>query len=136
MALCLQVRVIFRLIEFGPGLNSYNAMLTNELFPFMLDALPMLLAFVALNIMHPGYILKGPDGEFPKLTRAEKKAIKEKKKQEKAERKAAKKGGAMGKYMRTEDIALDERSRGTTDSESERPFRHSQRVDWSRANNV
>lgn len=102
----------------------------------MLDALPMLLAFVALNIMHPGYILKGPDGEFPKVTRAEKKAIKQQKKEEKAQRKAAKNGTSVGKYMRSEDIALDERSRRTTDSESEWPLRESQRVDWSRANNV
>jgi hypothetical protein len=135
------MRIIFRLVEFGPGVNHYNPMLGNEIYPFMLDAFPMLLAFVALNVMHPGYVLQGPDSEFPRLTRAEKKAMKKQKKddkrqrkEEKQQRKAAKKGGSAGKYAKTEDIGLED-TWGRTDGERERSHLP-QQVDWSRANNV
>lgn len=88
-----QIRIIFRVIEFGPGINSSNPMLTNEAFPLALDALPMVLALVTLNIVHPGLVLRGPDGEFPSLTRAQKKAIKKEKKDEKERIKLERKMG-------------------------------------------
>ena len=43
----------------------------------MLDAFPMLLAVTLLNACHPGLVLRGPDSEFPRLSRAEKKALKQ-----------------------------------------------------------
>ncbi len=56
--------------------------------------MPMVLALALLNLMHPGLVLRGPDGEFPRITRREKKAArrraKEEKKREKAERKTGK----------------------------------------------
>lgn len=53
-----------------------------------LDALPMLIAIVLMNIVHPGRILQGEGSEFPKgLTRKE---MKEAKRIEKEEKKAAK----------------------------------------------
>lgn len=84
-----QVRIIFRLIEFGPGLNADNPLLANEAYPLGLDAVPMLLALTLLNLMHPGFVLRGPDSEFPRLSRAEKKAIKIQKKAAKRQRKTA-----------------------------------------------
>ncbi|EFY92631.1 hypothetical protein J3459_020090 [Metarhizium acridum] len=90
-----QMRIIFRLVEFGPGLNHYSPMLGNETYPFMLDAFPMLVAFVALSVMHPGYVLRGPDGDFPRLTRAEKKAIRQQKKEEEKRTKEGCKEGTV-----------------------------------------
>jgi hypothetical protein len=106
----------------------------------MLDAFPMLLAFVALNVMHPGYVLQGPDGDFPRLTRAEKKALKQEKKdakrrkrEEKRDRKAGAKGHAAGEYMNTEDIALEDGWRRDSDNGS---LREPQPRDFSRADHV
>ncbi|KAF4445649.1 Protein RTM1 [Fusarium austroafricanum] len=59
------VRVIFRLVEFGGGANSNNVVLRHEEFQLYLDALPMLIALVMLNVVHPGQVLKGPDSDFP-----------------------------------------------------------------------
>lgn len=86
-----QVRIVFRLIEFGPGLNSSNKYISNELYPLLLDAMPMTLALILLNVMHPGLVLKGPDGEFPRVSRKEKKALKRERKEEKRRRKEEKK---------------------------------------------
>lgn len=36
----------------------------------------MLFALVTLNVFHPGRNLQGPDSKLPKLSRAEKKALK------------------------------------------------------------
>ncbi|KAM0469164.1 hypothetical protein ACHAP7_010174 [Fusarium lateritium] len=59
------VRVIFRLVEFGGGANSNNVVLRHEGFQLYLDALPMLLALVLLNVVHPGQVLKGSGAKFP-----------------------------------------------------------------------
>ncbi|KAI3573800.1 hypothetical protein IWW34DRAFT_823748 [Fusarium oxysporum f. sp. albedinis] len=59
--LVLQVRTVYRLIEFGPGLNADNPLLTKEIYPFALDALPMSLALTMLNAMHPGFVLRGTE---------------------------------------------------------------------------
>lgn len=77
------MRIVFRLVEFGPGFTSSNQMITKEEYPLALDAMPMVLALTLLNIVHPGIVLRGPDGEFPKKSRAEKKAIKRAKKEAK-----------------------------------------------------
>jgi hypothetical protein len=90
----LQMRIIFRLVEFGQGVSSSNPILTHEGYTFGLDALPMLLATVLLNMVHPGMVLKGPESEFPRLSRKGKKVAKQEKRQgkvqEKNERKEAK----------------------------------------------
>ncbi|KAK0648568.1 RTA1 like protein-domain-containing protein [Cercophora newfieldiana] len=61
-----QVRVIFRLVEFGGGASESNPILTNEAYPLGLDAFPMFVALLILNIVHPGLVLKGPESSFPR----------------------------------------------------------------------
>jgi hypothetical protein len=95
------MRIIFRFVEFSQGVNSSNPILTHEGYTYGLDALPMLLAAVILNIVHPGLVLKGPESDFPRQTRKEKKAAKKEKKeakqQEKNGKKAAKEIPSRGK---------------------------------------
>lgn len=86
----LQIRIIFRLVEFSHGTGTNNPIPTHEVYMYCLDALPMALALYTMAISHPARTLVGPDSEFPKLTRAEKKQQKEAKKAEKLEMKAAK----------------------------------------------
>ncbi|KAL7760337.1 hypothetical protein ACKLNR_010427 [Fusarium oxysporum f. sp. zingiberi] len=90
------IRIVYRLIEFGPGVNEHNQLLIHEEYPLGLDATPILIALVLLNIMHPGFVLRGPDSEFPKLSRKEKKALKQQKKMEKKQAKEAKKARKAG----------------------------------------
>ncbi|KAK1707919.1 RTA1 domain-containing protein [Colletotrichum lupini] len=85
------IRIIFRLVEFGPGANMDNPILTNENYAFGLDALPMVLALVLLNAVHPGIVLRGDNSEFPRLSRQEKKQVKLERKAAKRESKLAKK---------------------------------------------
>lgn len=86
----------------------------------MFDAVPMLLALVALNAIHPGRILQGPDSGFKQVRRAEKEAKKEKKQQkkmakeekktqkkmEKEEKKRQKKGGSRNDII-SDDVSDD-----------------------------
>ncbi|KAJ6780350.1 hypothetical protein PWT90_06545 [Aphanocladium album] len=95
----IMVRIIYRLLEFGPGINTDNKLITNETYPLVLDAMPMVLALVLLNLMHPGLVLRGPDGEFPRVTRREKKARKQMAKEEKRRRKAEEKARKQGKFV-------------------------------------
>lgn len=72
----------------------------------MFDAVPMLLALVALNAIYPGCILQGPDSGFKQVRRAEKEAKKEKKQQKqmaKAEKKSQKKIEKEEKKMEKEE---------------------------------
>ena len=64
----------------------------------------MMAALLILAIFHPGRYLVGPDSEFPRLSRKEKKAAKQEKKAAKQEKKEARKHAK--KY-----------GRGTDDSE-------------------
>lgn len=59
----------------------------------MLDATPMFLALLILNVIHPGRVLQGPDSEFPRVSRKEKKRIKREKKEAKRAEKERKKSG-------------------------------------------
>ncbi|KAJ4006773.1 hypothetical protein NW752_010775 [Fusarium irregulare] len=95
-------RIVYRLVEFGPGVNAHNTLLIHEEYPLGLDATPILLALVLLNIMHPGFVLRGSESEFPKLSRKEKKVLKEQKKQAEKARKAG--------IRELEDLSIDERS--------------------------
>jgi hypothetical protein len=65
-------------------------MLFNEAFVYTLDATPMFLALLLLSAMHPGRVLVGPDSEFPRLSRKEKKMLKQEKNTLKQERKEKK----------------------------------------------
>ncbi|KAJ2900594.1 hypothetical protein MKZ38_002390 [Zalerion maritima] len=92
------IRIIYRLIEFGEGANEDNELLHSEWYAICLDGLPMLLAFLVLNVVHPGIVLKGPESEFPKLTRAEKKQLKQAKKDAKLQAKKDRKEGGKNVY--------------------------------------
>lgn len=109
-----KVRIVYRLVEFGPGVNAHNQLLIHEEYPLCLDATPILIALVLLNIMHPGFVLRGPDSEFPKLSRKEKKALKQQKKQEKKQAKEAKKARKAG-AQELKSLSVDERSTGSRD---------------------
>ncbi|EQB50545.1 RTA1 domain-containing protein [Colletotrichum gloeosporioides Cg-14] len=50
------VRLIFRLVEFGPG-GMNETIMTAELYAICLDAVPMAVALVILNVFHPGRML-------------------------------------------------------------------------------
>ncbi|POR35144.1 hypothetical protein TPAR_04677 [Tolypocladium paradoxum] len=58
-------RIIFRLIEFSQGVSSSNTILRHEEFQLYLDALPMLIALVALNLVHPGLVLEASECSLP-----------------------------------------------------------------------
>ncbi|KAH0443821.1 RTA1 domain-containing protein [Colletotrichum camelliae] len=123
------IRIIFRLAEFGPGADIENPILTNEKYAFGLDALPMVLALVLLNAVHPGIVLRGENSEFPRLSRKEKKQMKREKKEAKKAARAEKKQGKAGK-LATEGQAygMEERSPLTdspydTDGRSSSPRR-------------
>jgi hypothetical protein len=72
-------------------LSLNNPILTHEFYAYVLDALPMILAALLLNIVHPGVVLKGPESEFPHVSRKEKKMLKQEKKVAKQQRKQEKK---------------------------------------------
>lgn len=84
-------------------------MLSHEEFVLCLDALPMLISLLLLNAVHPGTVLRGPDSEFIRLTRKEKKALRQRKKDVKREKKEAKKARkAAKKAGELEQISLDD----------------------------
>jgi hypothetical protein len=65
-----QVRIIYRIAEYaGAGPSNLQ-----ETYGYAFDALPMILALLALALFHPGRFLIGPDSEFKKISHAEKRA--------------------------------------------------------------
>ncbi|KAH7410839.1 RTA1 like protein-domain-containing protein [Cadophora sp. MPI-SDFR-AT-0126] len=101
----ITIRIIFRMVEFASGLDAdKNPIPYHEAYFMALDALPMLIAGILFNVVHPGRVLRGEGSEFPKgPSRKEKKEAKRIKKEgkaiakemekaAKAERKSAKKG--------------------------------------------
>lgn len=59
----LQVRIIFRLIEYSKGLDS--TIPNHEAYQYVFDTLPMFLALVLFNLVHPGRIMPGKESDFP-----------------------------------------------------------------------
>lgn len=84
---------MYRLAEFSSGVEpEHNPIHRSEAYFMVLDALPVLMACVLLNVVHPGRILQGDGSEFPKgPSRKEKKEAKRVVKEEKKEAKRAKK---------------------------------------------
>lgn len=72
----ITVRVIFRLIEFSAGTTSSNPLPYHEVYFYVLEATPMLLAISAFAISHPGRTLVGKDSEIPKALWRQKRALK------------------------------------------------------------
>lgn len=63
----------------------------HEQYSYALDCFPMMVALLLLAIYHPGRYLVGPESEFPRVSREEKKARKREKKAAKLEEKEASK---------------------------------------------
>ncbi|KAF4975492.1 hypothetical protein FZEAL_7723 [Fusarium zealandicum] len=63
----ISVRIIYRLIEFSGGMGQDNSLITNEAYFYALEAVPMLLAVLAFNVVHPGRIMTGPRSDMPGL---------------------------------------------------------------------
>ncbi|KAI1629071.1 RTA1 like protein-domain-containing protein [Exophiala viscosa] len=59
----ITMRIIFRLCEYSNGLNS--TIPNHEAYQYCLDSLPMLLAFILLNVVHPGRIMSGKECDIP-----------------------------------------------------------------------
>ncbi|KAH8684775.1 RTA1 like protein-domain-containing protein [Tricladium varicosporioides] len=96
----ITARIIYRIVEFAAGLDpAKNRLPYVEAYNFALDALPMLLAVLLLNLVHPGRILQGEGSEFPKgPSRKEKRAAKVEKRLAAAEKKAIKNAAKRSKY--------------------------------------
>ncbi|KAH0430446.1 rta1 domain protein [Colletotrichum camelliae] len=62
------VRLIFRLVEFGPG-GMNETIMTTEVYATCLDAVPMAIALVILNVFHPGRMLS--QAAFDRVTKEE-----------------------------------------------------------------
>ncbi|KAJ4139553.1 hypothetical protein NW765_003456 [Fusarium oxysporum] len=63
----ISVRIIYRLIEFSGGMGQDNALVTHEVYFYILEAAPMFLALLAFNAVHPGRIMTGPNSDMPGL---------------------------------------------------------------------
>ncbi|KAJ5107809.1 hypothetical protein N7456_004484 [Penicillium angulare] len=59
----ITMRIIFRLCEYSQGLTSTIPL--HEAYQYCLDSLPMLIALVLLNIVHPGRLMPGKDSDMP-----------------------------------------------------------------------
>jgi hypothetical protein len=86
----IQIRVIYRLVEYSRGTDPSNPIPTHEAYFYCLESAPMWIAITIMNFTHPGHVLVGPDSEFPKLSRKQKKAAKKAAKAEKAAKKSGK----------------------------------------------
>ncbi|KAK0120003.1 hypothetical protein ONS95_011421 [Cadophora gregata] len=94
----ITIRIIFRMVEFASGLDAdKNPIPYHEAYFMALDALPMLIAGILFNVVHPGRVLRGEGSEFPKgPSRKEKKEAKRIKKEAKVIAKEEKKAATRG----------------------------------------
>ena len=83
-----QMRIVFRLCEYSKGLTSHIP--NHEAYQYCLDTLPMLLAFILFNVVHPGRIMRGTDANIPS-------------------RKVRKQTGAVSKISHQEGAPIDSR---------------------------
>jgi hypothetical protein len=88
LLLLITIRIIYRLVELSGGV--YTSLPMHEAYFYVLEATPMFIACLMLNIWHPGRFLVGPESEFPRKTKEQKKAEKEAKKEAKRAKKQAK----------------------------------------------
>jgi hypothetical protein len=58
-----QLRIIFRLAEYSQGLTSNIP--NHEVYQYCLDTLPMLIALIILNVVHPGRVMPGKECDIP-----------------------------------------------------------------------
>ncbi|MCJ1318600.1 hypothetical protein MMC15_003930 [Xylographa vitiligo] len=72
----ISLRIFFRLVEFSAGTGSSNPLPSHEIYFYAFDAMPMLLALITMNVVHPGRILVGPGSELPRMRWRRKRAVK------------------------------------------------------------
>lgn len=62
----ISFRILFRIIEFsaGAGTKLTHEFRVHEVYQYAFDAVPMFFALVAMNLLHPGSVLKGKESEF------------------------------------------------------------------------
>jgi hypothetical protein len=85
-----EVRIIFRMAEFAGGISpNKNPIPFHEAYTYALDCFPIMSALLILAIWHPGRYLVGPESEFYKLSRREKKERKREKKEAQQQEKEA-----------------------------------------------
>ena len=58
-----KIRIIFRLAEYSSGLDS--TIPNHEAYQYIFDSLPMFIALVLFNVIHPGKIMPGKESDFP-----------------------------------------------------------------------
>ncbi|KAK2767792.1 hypothetical protein FQN54_003951 [Arachnomyces sp. PD_36] len=85
---CITIRIIYRLVEYSGGM--YTSIATSEAAFYCLEAVPMIIALVVFNVVHPGMVLVGEGSEFQKKSKEEKRAEKEEKRERKERRKEGK----------------------------------------------
>jgi len=62
----LQIRIIYRLIEFSAGHDQdKNPLPYKEIYLYILEVIPMFSAIGVFIVVHPGNILKEPDAKMP-----------------------------------------------------------------------
>ncbi|KAL7905195.1 RTA-like protein [Trichoderma velutinum] len=61
----ISLRIVFRICEYAQGLDSTIPL--HEAYQYALDSLPMLLALVAFNAVHPGRIMRGSESGPPSI---------------------------------------------------------------------
>jgi RTA1 like protein len=108
----ISLRIIFRLVEFSQGFDTYLP--THEWVTYVFDALPMLAALLAFNVIHPGRLLRGPNSDFTeerKAAKQEKKEKKEVQRMEKENKKTAEKERKEIKRMERENKKATENDR-------------------------
>ncbi|KAL8806856.1 MAG: hypothetical protein Q9200_004893 [Gallowayella weberi] len=59
----ITIRIIFRLIEYSKGLDS--TIPNHEAYQYIFDTLPMFIALIIFNLIHPGRIMPGKESDFP-----------------------------------------------------------------------
>lgn len=59
----ITLRILFRIAEYSKGLTS--TIPNHEAYQYCLDSLPMFIALVLFNVVHPGKIMAGRESDFP-----------------------------------------------------------------------
>ncbi|KAG9233890.1 RTA1 like protein-domain-containing protein [Amylocarpus encephaloides] len=64
------IRIIYRMLEFAGDFQSKltQELWNHEVYQYVLDAVPMLLALITMNVVHPGTIIPGDKSTFKQFT--------------------------------------------------------------------
>jgi len=100
---CISVRIIFRIAEFAGGVTPSNPVPFHEAYTYALDCFPMMVALLIIAVWHPGRYMAGPDSEFPRVSRRERKQRKREKKAAVREEKDAKKQAQQDRKRQRRD---------------------------------